>query len=505
MAKRKNTFLIKRSNVPGKIPLHGDLQLGELALNTADVKLYTSGTTENDIIQIGWDRIHRTGDTVTGDFNFYGDIQISGSSQPSGYALSVTGDTNFLGDVYVTGNTNTDNLFATSKITGNTISMPNFIYIESKDDFPEPVSNVITLEDNKTYFINTTVDLLGDRLVAGQNTTILGGSSENCRLKSTGLVGTALLSSNYSIPMRGLTFEADVALNLDADGNSNQAIDWFGVNFTNCNTIGLIKDYANIIWTDCAILEGADLTFSGTIATVGFVTCLFNGTAGKSIFNIPSGCTITRRFRPIYSSFVTLAGETGVTINAASIVNNDGFILDTVNFAGGGTFLSGIDYTSPKALFINNVGILNSSNLGHMFMINNTTVTLITVTNSNKFVKAQGITTIGGNNSPRFTHTNNRLTYVGNVRGNFYVSVASAIRSLSSNQILSISIAKNGTVVADSEIGVRTPTANQDFPGSCQTIVEMLSGDFVEFFVKNQGSPNITVTDLSFIINKIPA
>jgi hypothetical protein len=93
MAKRKNTFLIKRSNVPGKIPLHGDLQLGELALNTADVKLYTSGTTENDIIQIGWDRIDRTGDTVTGDFNFYGDIQISGSSQPNGYALSVSGDT----------------------------------------------------------------------------------------------------------------------------------------------------------------------------------------------------------------------------------------------------------------------------------------------------------------------------------------------------------------------------------------------------------------------------
>ena len=153
-------------------------------------------------------------------------------------------------------------LNVSSKLTGATIAMPNFIYIESKNDFPTPVGGVISLEDNKTYFINTTVDLTGDRLVAGQNTTILGGSSENCRLKSTGLSGTALLSSNWTIPIRGLTFEADVALNLDAAGNSNQAIDWFGVNFTNCNTIGLIKDYANIIWTDCAILEGADLTLS---------------------------------------------------------------------------------------------------------------------------------------------------------------------------------------------------------------------------------------------------
>jgi hypothetical protein len=104
MANRQTTFLLKRSNVPGKIPSSSGLTLGELALNTADAILYTSGTTANDILPIGWDRIHRTGDTVTGNFNFNGDISISGSSQPSGYVLSVTGDTNFKGNVNVQGN-----------------------------------------------------------------------------------------------------------------------------------------------------------------------------------------------------------------------------------------------------------------------------------------------------------------------------------------------------------------------------------------------------------------
>jgi hypothetical protein len=66
MANRQNTFLLKRSNVSGKIPLAGDLQLGELALNTADVVLYASGTTANSILPIGWDRVARTGDTMTG-------------------------------------------------------------------------------------------------------------------------------------------------------------------------------------------------------------------------------------------------------------------------------------------------------------------------------------------------------------------------------------------------------------------------------------------------------
>jgi hypothetical protein len=421
------------------------------------------------------------------------------------YSENITSENNLSGLTLNISTGFTSNLYATDKITGNTISMANLIYIENKSDFPEPVGGVITLDDNKTYFVNTTVDLLGDRLVAGQNTTILGGSSENCRLKSTGLSGTALLSSNWTIPMRGLTIEADVALNLDATGNANQAIDWFGVNFTNCNTIGLINNYSNIIWTDCAILEGADLTFSGTIATVGFVTCLFNGTAGKSIFNIPNGCSITRRFRPIYSSFVTLAGETGITVNSASIVNNDGFILDTVNFAGGGTYLAGIDATSSKALLINNVGVLNSSNLGHMYMINNTTDTTIGIPNVNVWVKAAGTTTAGDNNSPRFTHTTNRLTYTGNVRSDFVITSTATVRSSSNNQVISIGIAKNSTIINDSETTIRTTTANQEYPGSSQTVLEMTTGDFIEFFVRNTNSTNIRVSDLSVIINKIPA
>jgi hypothetical protein len=97
MAIRQNTFLLKRSNVPNKIPQLTGLTLGEMALNVSDAKLYslfTSGTTgATEVREIGWNRIHRTGDTVTGDFNFFGDISISGSSLPNGYALSVTGDT----------------------------------------------------------------------------------------------------------------------------------------------------------------------------------------------------------------------------------------------------------------------------------------------------------------------------------------------------------------------------------------------------------------------------
>ena len=95
MAKRQNTFLLKRSNVPGKVPSPGDLQLGELALNTADVILYASGTTVGGIIPIGWDRIHRTGDTVTGNFTFNGDVKMTTISASTYYNLPL--------DIYTSG------------------------------------------------------------------------------------------------------------------------------------------------------------------------------------------------------------------------------------------------------------------------------------------------------------------------------------------------------------------------------------------------------------------
>ncbi len=66
MATRKNTFLLKRSNVAGNKPTAGQIFLGELALNTADVILYASGTTANSILPIGWDRVAITGDTMSG-------------------------------------------------------------------------------------------------------------------------------------------------------------------------------------------------------------------------------------------------------------------------------------------------------------------------------------------------------------------------------------------------------------------------------------------------------
>jgi hypothetical protein len=188
MAIRQNTFILKRSNIPGNVPVAGQIQLGELALNTADVILYASGTTCSCILPIGWDRVARTGDTMTGTLygpefsatTIYGttisattylnlplDILITGgTSNDATHLYTFTNNTGGtftvlgLTDVFVTGGTFTnDNLYLTNN-TGGTFN----VYINN-------FSGLTVNGDISGYNISGTT-LYGN----GQYISVIGGS-----------------------------------------------------------------------------------------------------------------------------------------------------------------------------------------------------------------------------------------------------------------------------------------------------------------------------------------
>jgi hypothetical protein len=390
-----------------------------------------------------------------------------------------------------------------SSVLSTSIATGNIVFISSKSDLPTAVSGVITLVNNITYYFTTTVDLTGDRIIAGQNTVILGASSENCYLISTGLnSATALITSIYSLPIRNISFTHGTVFNLDGDGTTT-ALDWFGVNFVECATVGTIKDYTNFIMGDSAFLNSAGLTFDGSIGTIGMNNCLFDGRSASTTLILPSTLTVTRRFRIIYSSFVTLSGETSISVNASTTIGDEKYILDTVNFSGGGTYISGVSHTSNKALFSNCVGITNTATRGFLYMINNTTDTPIGIPNVNTWVKALGTTTANSGNS-KFTHASNKLTYTGAFSASFQINVNAAVRSSASNQNISIGVAKNGTILAESEMTIRTSTANQEHPGSTSCQLDLTPNDYVELYVRNTQSTDIRVSDLNFSISKIP-
>jgi len=118
------------------------------------------------------------------------------------------------------------------------------------------------------------------------------------------------------------------------------------------------------------------------------------------------------------------------------------------------------------------------------------------------WVKASGTTTSGTNS--KFTHTTNRLTYNGAFTNSFLVTINATTRSASANQSISIGVAKNGTIIAESEGIIRTTTSNVEHGGSTQAVLEMVANDYVELFVRNTNSADVRVTDFNFNVVKIP-
>jgi len=299
-----------------------------------------------------------------------------------------------------------------------------------------------------------------------------------------------------------VTITHGTAINLDASANANQALDWFGVNFLNCSTIGLIKSYTNAIFSDCGILSSANFTFDGTIGTVGFSQCIFSGIAAQTTLIFPSTLTIQRRIRFIYSAFIAFGGGAAIDLSTSAVVPVEGYILDTCNFSGGATYLIGVQSTDNKALFVNNKGIANSAEIGQAYFTNNATQNPIATTGV--FEKILGTTTASPVND-KFSHTSNRLTYTGAITRDFVVTASCSANSVTTNVVtILVRVAKNGTTIVDSESQATTSANARNENFYSQAIVTLAENDFVELFIANATNANsLLVTELNLLVRSV--
>lgn len=379
------------------------------------------------------------------------------------------------------------------------------IFVNGLEDLPDPVSGVITLEAGKTYFITGNLDLNGSRLETGGVVTLYGTSSETSSITSTGLAdGTPLFTSRYTIPVRFITFkDVHTAIYIDDDSGANApvAVDWLGVNFNNVTEIGEIGTVDNFIYSFGAFLNSQGLTFTGTVGTVGIANSLLQGDGtADSILEITSTATITRRFRVIYSSVIAYADTTAITVSSSATISVEGFILDTVNFSGGSTYVSGITSGDNKSRWSECRGIDNSSALSNYYMTGNATATTITTTGA--AVKVAGTTTSAAI-TQKFTNTDNRSAYTGAILRDFKVTVVLSANSGNNNEV-GIYISKNGSLITESEVYITTNAGGRAEGGVAQTIVALDQDDYIEVFVENDTSTSdITVTELSVIVEAL--
>lgn len=391
-----------------------------------------------------------------------------------------------------------------SSVTDGGTSIPQdapFTYVTELADLPAPNgSGEIQLESNHTYFFIGEVDLLGNRMIGSFNTCILGPSSENAFITSTGLApGSALLETEWTLPVRHVSFlNVDTALYINDTQPGPLALDWTGVNFVNVTNIGLINGCDNFILTKCAFLNSKNLTIDGTSGTISIADSLLSGSgATGELIRFASTCTITRRFRVIYSAVIAFSNTNGFVVEAGATFPASSFILDTVNFGGGSTYLSGIDFQDNEAVITNCVGVTNSRDVSQYYINGNTSPTDIIT--QGVAVKAVALTTSGSLTS-KFTNTDNRATYTGAIE-KIFKGTATLSLSAGNNDRIGVYFAKNGVLVTESEMYATTDSNGELVNVTVQALVSLATNDYLEIFVENDSAAvDIIVSDMNVII-----
>jgi len=379
------------------------------------------------------------------------------------------------------------------------------VFVSSADDLPPADGGgVRQLAGDTAYLFTRNVDIGGYRIVGGENTAILGLTSEVSSLTSTGLgAGVPLFASQWTTTIQNITIrDVDTGFSIDNNGGAGGivALDWRAVNFENVPNVGVIGDVANFIFESGALLNSRGLRFTGHIGTVGIFNSLFVGDGESgNVVELASSATVTRRFRVIYSSFVAPGSTTALRLDSGATVPTESLILEQCNFSGEGVALAGV-VTSNSTLYERNVGIANTGVVGRLGMAGNASATTISDTTS--FVKAAGTTSPSPLNE-KFGHDNNRLTFEGAIQRKYRVTAIASFTS-GTNQEIELGIFDGTEVVPTSVTGASSGVGGRVESAACEALVFMVPGDFVEVHVKNRTSAtNVTVTNLSLTATAI--
>lgn len=383
---------------------------------------------------------------------------------------------------------------------GSTSDPQKIVLVSSLSDLPSPISNKIYPTDGTTYLIIGDLDLEGNSIDSSNAViNLFGLSSETSSLTSTGLsVGVPLITSNTTVKLRDITIK-DVDTCLSLNKSTVMALDWDAVNFSNIPNLGVIGNCDNFIFNKGSFFNSKNFKFNGTIGTIAISDSLLQGDGlVGNVVELTSTAIVTRRFR-IDKSAVIISGSTvGINVSASATIPVESYILDTVNFSGGGTYIAGVTSSNNKANFQNCKGIQNSREIAQYYVNGNATATVIGATGTPVKIVA---TTNASSITQKFTITNNRATYTGSLTRLFKITTTLSLTSGNNNQI-GVYIAKNGVELSESEMYVTANGSGRAENITSQTIVELATNNYIEVFVENNtATTNITVTDLNVIVD----
>lgn len=375
---------------------------------------------------------------------------------------------------------------------------PNLVYVYSIDDLPTPTGGAISLDGTKMYVFSGTVDISPNYILMN-GAGLRGTDPQKDKVKSN-VVGAVLQSVNTSVFIENLA-----VVPASSSTSAYDFSDTSGFNF--CNVFsgsGVIEDGTSLgvgqisgfkaitfvknYWN---VTDGLKIT--GNVGKFTAAYCFIEGVTSGSGLEFLPGLTIDDI--DLSNNYFIYTGETGIKVDAGATVDRGR--VTTNMFRGVTTPLAGIDSYAAGWSMQQNTNIPNSRGFSYIYFNGNTTAT--TFSGIGSFSKIAGTTTVI--NEKRFTATgaNNKITYNDVVPIVADVTVIISAKAPENGSEYSIAIAKNGIVITTPIASMGSATNNQAFQISLNMEVDLVTGDYLEVFIKNNTTAtSILVNDLQF-------
>ncbi|WP_210519478.1 hypothetical protein [Hymenobacter terricola] len=396
--------------------------------------------------------------------------------------------------------TNTLDLYKAGRWEAVTLTAPttNLVYVYSLADLPAPVGNAITLDATKMYVFSGIVNISPNYL--NLNGANLRGTDPGKDGVLSTVSGAVLRSTAVSVfmanmvvlPASGSTKAYDFA---DATGSKYCNL------FSGCSVVeagvpslgvGLVSGFQAITIAQNYWNCQDGLKVAGNVGKFCSTTNFIVGiTAGAGIEFMPS---LVINDIDLSNNYFIYAGQTGVKVNAGATIDRGR--MTTNMFRGVSTYISGFDSYTPAWEMRQNTYIPNTRALASVYLNNNTTPTALSTVGT--FYKIAGATTTV--KQQRFVSTANRLTYTGKEGITAKVLIVAGAKSPATSSDFSIAIAKNGTVIPNPNGSMAAATNNQSFQVTLTTELDMVTGDYVEAFLRtnNGNATSLVVEELQF-------
>ena len=372
----------------------------------------------------------------------------------------------------------------------------DIIIINSLADFPDPVGQVITLLPEVQYIIGTDVNIGDNRLVMAQNTVLSGIDSIAVAFTYTGsgdmftITNTRNRISRLSISCvngRVINF-SDNLDNFLRITDCSIACATFGL-FNSTGTRGSSARFTNV--------SPSSMTSGGCTLTGNWNTWLYETGAGAvTVGEFFDFGTATFDAIVIDLILANLSSGTSLIKGAASSANiNTGgsAIVTRTLISGAGTALDTVTTDDVRWIFSGNDDIKDTNPDGLLSLNGNATET--TITTQDVPVLTAGTWVV--ESTSFFTGTTaGRLTYVGEKDLAVPVDIVATVISASgTNKDITVYLALNGSVIANSG---KTNRVGATDPASVTALWQLTvsTNDYLEAWVENNTDTiNLVVSD----------